>query len=79
MSSPTWTMKRARLFSTFRFHGIPLHDFAGLVDGEAAFAGGDGDAAEVAAGAFAGGFCPAGMKFNSQSNPASSDLALVVA
>jgi len=51
-------MKRARLFLTFRFHGIPLHDLAAFVDGEGAFAGGEGDAAEVAAGAFAGGFCP---------------------
>ena len=42
-----------------RVHGIPLHDLAALVDGEGAFAGGEGDAAEVAAGAFAGGFCPA--------------------
>ena len=41
------------------FHGIPLHDFAALVDGEGAFAGGEGDAAEVATGALAGGFCPA--------------------
>ncbi len=40
-------------------NSIPLHDFAVFVDGEGAFAGGEGDAAEVAAGAFAGGFCPA--------------------
>ena len=38
---------------------ILLHDLPALVDGEGAFAGGGGDAAEVAAGAFAGGFCPA--------------------
>lgn len=41
-------------------NGIPLHDLAALVDGEGGFAGGEGDAAEVAAGAFAGGFCPGG-------------------
>ena len=35
---------------------ILLHDLSALVDGEAAFAGGEGDAAEVAAGALAGGF-----------------------
>ena len=40
-------------------HSIPLHDLAALVDGEGAYAGGEGDAAEVAAGALAGGFCPA--------------------
>lgn len=49
----------ARLFSALRFHGIPFHDLAAFVDGECAFAGGEGDAAEVAAGAFTGGFCPA--------------------
>ena len=49
----------ACLFSAFRLHGIPLHDLAAFVDGEGGFAGGEGDAAEVAAGAFACGFCPA--------------------
>jgi len=43
-------MKRERLFFVFRFHGIPLHDLAALVDGEGALAGGEGDAADVAAG-----------------------------
>ena len=35
--------------------GIPPHDLVALVDGEGTFAGGEGDAAEVAARAFAGG------------------------
>ena len=40
-------------------YNIPLHDLPSLVDGEGAFAGGEGEVAEVAAGALAGGFCPA--------------------
>lgn len=39
-------------------NGILLHNYPALVDGEGAFAGGEGDAAKVAAGAFAVGFCP---------------------
>ena len=39
-------------------NGIPLHDLAAFVDGEGGLAGGEGDAAKVAAGAFAVGFCP---------------------
>ena len=47
------------LKSAISRNGIPLHNLPALIDGEGAFAGGEGDAAEVAAGAFAGGFCPA--------------------
>ncbi len=47
------------VFGVSFFHRILLHDLAAFVDGEGALAGGEGDAAEVAAGAFAGGFCPA--------------------
>ena len=47
---------KGRRFSPYR---ILLPDYAALVDGEGAFAGGEGDAAEVAAGVFAGGCCSA--------------------
>jgi len=40
------------------FCDILRDDFAVFVDGEAAFAGGEGDAAEVAAWVLAVGFCP---------------------
>jgi len=36
------------LLSPFLLHCMPLHDLAAPVDGEGGFAGGDGNAAEVA-------------------------------